>query len=206
MKRSFFILSLILIGGLSSIAQDQSVQVVYITKDYSTEVNPLCKELRDMFDFALKDKSQACVFYLANSTSPMIVKVNLPGDNRKDFDGIIDALMTKSETIINPSTDVKSITSLFDDIGLLDQSGTPYYQNVELIYYITPTFWELGYNEQIIAALYFALDLDADWADGYVNMSIYHNEHDDLTVDEAHPFGVRDLCFKHKFFLLSYGE
>lgn len=204
--RKFVILCLLFIGNHLCYSQRQSLQVVYITKDYTTEVNPLCKELRDMFEFAERDDTQAYVFYLANSTSPQIVKVNLPGDNRKEFDKIIDALMSKSETIINPSTDVRQLVSVFNDVGLLDQNGSNYYQSVELQFYVTPTFWDLGYNEQIIASTYFALDLDSEWADGYVNMSIFHNIHDGLEVGEDHPFGKNDLCHNYKFFLLSYGE
>jgi len=194
------------LGCIAAFSQTQTLQVIYITKDYTTEVNPLCQDLRDIYSFAEKDKSQAVVFYLANAASPLIVKVNLPGDNRKDFDSIIDALMTKSETIINASTDLHDLVSLFDEIELLDSDGQPAFQSAELIYYITPTFWELNYNEQLIAAAYFALDMDADWAKNYFSMSIYHNATDGLVVDERFPFGEKDLCGDYKFFLLTYSH
>lgn len=187
-------------------APSQSLQLIYITKDYTTEVNPLCSDLRDIFAFAEKETSQAVIFYLANSASPIIVKVNLPGDNRKDFDKIMDALMTKSETIINPNTDVNTIVNLFDKVELFDSSGSKVFNNVEMIYYITPTFWELGYNEQIIASTYFALDMDSPSAEGYISMSIYHNANDGLEVDEKLPFGEKNLCHNYKFFLLTYSN
>ena len=114
-------------------SQTQTLQVIYITKDYTTEVNPLCQELRDIYSFAEKERSQAVVFYLANAASPLIVKMNLPGDNRKDFDSIIDALMTKSETIINVSADLDGIVSLFNDIELLDSI----YFTLLSLYYIS---------------------------------------------------------------------
>lgn len=185
-------------------SQTQTLQVIYITKDYTTEVNPLCQELRDIYSFAEKERSQAVVFYLANAASPLIVKMNLPGDNRKDFDSIIDALMTKSETIINVSADLDGIVSLFNDIELLDSDGRPSFLNAEIIYYITPTFWELNYNEELIAAAYFALDMDSAWAKNYFSMSIYHNATDGLEYDEQYPFGKKDLCRNYKFYLLSY--
>ena len=200
---AFCLLGLTLVRAQSS---SQRLQVVYITKDYTTEVNPLCSELRDMFSFAEKDRNEAVVFYLANSTSPMIVRMNLPGDNRKDFDKVIDALMTKSETIINPTTDLRRLVGLFEEIPLLSVDGTKTFQNVEIIYYITPTFWELQYNEQIIASVYFALDMDADWAKDYFTMSIYHAASDGLTVDEKKPFGDKNLCAGYPFFLLTYSN
>ena len=208
MKKFCLLLALCFLGQAGAFAQTspQRLQVVYITKDYTTEVNPLCSELRDMFSFAEKDNNEALVFYLANSTSPMIVRMNLPGDNRKDFDKLIDALMTKSETIINPMTDLRRIVGLFEEIPILDQNGTKTFQNVELIYYITPTFWELQYNEQIIAAAYFSLDMDADWAKDYFSMSIYHAASDELTVDETKPFGDKNLCANYPFFLLTYSN
>ena len=201
-----FIVFLVSAVALSSQSASQALQVIYITKDYTTEVNPLCSELRDIFEFAEKDNSQAVIFYLANSSAPLIVKVNLPDDNRKDFDMIIDALMTKSETIINPSVDLTTLVGLFDEVELLDNGGEKNFSNVELIYYITPTFWELGYNEQIIASAYFALDMDSKWADGYMSMSIYHNAQDGLEVDSEHPFGEKNLCHNYKFFLLTYSN
>jgi hypothetical protein len=187
-------------------ASPQHLQVVYITKDYTTEVNPLCSELRDMYSFAEKDSNAAVVFYLANSTSPLIVRMNLPGDNRKDFDKLIDALMTKSETIINPMTDLRRIVGLFEEIPLLTTGGTKSFQDAEIMYYITPTFWELQYNEQIIASVYFSLDMDADWAKDYFTMSIYHAATDGLTVDESKPFGDKNLCANYPFFLLTYSN
>lgn len=208
MKRLFFVLILGFCGLFSTFAQGsfQRLQLVYITKDYTTEVNPLCSELRDMFSFAEKDSNEAIIFYLANSTSPQIVRMNLPGDNRKDFDKLIDALMTKSETIINPMTDLQKIVSLFDEMPVLGEDGTQNFQNVEILYYITPTFWELQYNEQIIASLYFSLEMDADWAKDYFTMSIYHAASDGLVVDESRPFGDRNLCAGYPFFLLTYSN
>ena len=202
---SFFLFSLLPV--LAS-AQTQTLQVFYVTKDYTTDVNPLCRDLRDMYSAAEKDPSQAVVFYLANSTSPMIVRMNLPGDNRKDFDKIIGALMTKSETIINPTTDLEGITHLFDEISLLDASGAPVFMSAEIRYYVTPTFWELGYNEQLIASAYFVLDMDADWAreNNYFDMSIYHTESDGLEADPKQPFGEKNLCYNYNFQLLTYSH
>ena len=208
MKRLFLLLTLCLLSLSSVFAQSgsQRLKVVYITKDYTTEVTPLCSELLDMFSFAEKDNNEATVFYLANSTSPQIVRMNLPGDNRKDFDKLFDALMTKSETIINPSTDLRKIVDLFEEIPVISENGTKNFQNVEILYYITPTFWELQYNEQLIASVYFSLEMDADWAKDYFTMSIYHAANDGLTVDESKPFGDKNLCFNYPFFLLTYSN
>lgn len=208
MKKLALIIVFCYLGLFGAFAQNSSqrLQVVYISKDYTTETNPLCSELRDMYSFAEKDNNEAVVFYLANSTSPLIVRINLPGDNRKDFDKLIDALMTKSETIINPTTDLQRLVELFEEIPILSDNGDRNYQNVEIVYYITPTFWELQYNEQIIASVYFSLEMDANWAKDYFSMSIYHAASDGLIVDEAKPFGDKNLCASYPFFLLTYSN
>lgn len=207
MKR-YVLLFILLLCPMVSFAQSQTLQVFYVTKDYSTEVNPLCRDLRDMYSAAERDPSQAVVFYLANSTSPMIVKMNLPGDNRKDFDDIIGSLMTKSETIVNPMTDLLGLVNLFDEIALLDEDGNHLFLNAEIRYYVTPTFWELDYNEQLIASAYFALEMDAPWAknDHYFDMSIYHCASDGLEVDSENPFGEKNLCYDYNFQLLTYSN
>ena len=147
-------------------------------------------------------------FFLANSTSPLIVRINLQEDNRKDFDKTIGALMAKSETIINPSVDLKTMISLFDDIQLLNSDGTPNFLSAEIRFYVTPTFWELGYNEQLIAATYFTLGMDEPWAktNHYFDMSIYHCASDGLEVDESSPFGEKNLCHNYDFQLLTYSN
>ena len=204
MKKLLTILLFTALFSHMALAQRQTLQVIYAAKDYTTDANVLCEQLKDIYSSALRDESQAVIFYLPNSTSPMIVKVNLPGDNRDSFENLIEALMTKSETIINPNTDLNGIVSLFNDVDVLDSEGSHAFLDVEILYYITPTFWDLGYNEAIIASAYFALEMDADWADGYFNMSIFHGESDDLVVDDEHPFGLKNLCKNYKFFLLTY--
>jgi hypothetical protein len=71
---------------------------------------------------------------------------------------------------------------------------------------VTPTFWELGYNEQLIASVYFVLGMDAPWAkdNHYFDMSVYHCDSDGLEVDASRPFGDKNLCYNFDFQLLSY--
>lgn len=206
MKKIISIIILVLCARLALSAQTQTLELVYITKDYTTEVGPLCRELMDIYKSAEKDKSQAVIFYLANSTSPLIVKVNLPGDNRDKINNIMDALISKSETVVNPMSDLRRFIDIFNQHEIITASGEPLFQSVDINYYVTPTFWELQYNEQLIAAAYFALGMDSSWADGYFSMSIYHNGDDGLVVDEKHPFGIRNLCKNYKFFLLTYSN
>ena len=203
MKRAF-ILTVSFLCSFALFAQEQSLQFYYIMKDHNIKVNPLVEELRDIFDFARVERTSAAIFYLANWDEPIIVKVNLPGDNQKDMDKLFEALVTKSETTVNPSSDLAMISKLFDDIPLVKPDGSRAFSRVEFNYYVTPTFWDLSYNEQVIAALYFIMDMDADWAEDYVTMSILHQEGDGLTVNPTLPFGPNDLCVGYHFQVLTY--
>lgn len=204
MRRFALTLACALSFLLSAFGQEQSLQFYYIMKDHHIKVNPLVEEIQDIYDFARVDRNSAAIFYLANWDEPIVVKLNLPGDNRNDMDKIFEALMTKSETTVNPSSDLETISGLFDDLPLVKEDGTKAFSRVEFNYYVTPSFWDLSYNEQIVAALYFVMDMDADWARNYVFMSILHQEGDGLSVNEDQPFGPADLPVGYKFQVLTY--
>ena len=203
MKRVLCILC-VLLSGLSLKAQNQALQLCYITKDYNTRVNPLVNELRDIYEVARQDPEMAVVFYLADWDTPIIVKVNLPGDNRADMEKIYEALVTKSETAVNPRTDLEKLPAIFEEIPLRTASGLPAFSEAEFRFYVTPTFWELYYNEQVISSLWYVMEFDQDWARGYVSYAIFHQSGDGLEPDPKAPFGLMDLCYHYDFQLLTY--
>ena len=204
MRKAILLTALCFAALQTVFGQDQSLQCYYIMKDHNIKVNPLVEEIRDIYDFARVDQNSAAIFYLANWDEPIIVRLNLPGDNRNDMDLIFEALMTKSETTVNPSSDLKKISGLFNEIPLISEDGQKRFSRVEFNYYVTPSFWELSYNEQIIAALYFVLEFDATWARDYVSMSILHQEGDGLSVNNRQPFGPADLPVGYRFQVLTY--
>lgn len=185
-------------------AQNSSFQFLYITKDYNTKVNPLIEEIKDIYDFVRGDSSCGAIFYLPDRDTPIVVKVNLPGDNHKDIDRIFSALVTKSETAVNPSADLKRIPELLEEHPLLSPAGRTLFTEVEFRFYVSPTFWELFYNEQVIASLWFILELDQAWARNYVSLNVFHQKGDGLVPDAKQPFGPMDLCANYKFQLLTY--
>ena len=195
-----FILALLCWMGF---AQNSSLQFLYITKDYNTMVNPLIEEIEDFYNYAIGDPSRATIFYLADWDTPVIVRVNLPGDNRKDIDKLYSTLITKSEVSSYPLVDIALITSIFEKYPLRS-GGKKLFSDVELRYYPSPTFWSLSYNEQVIASLWFIMEFDQPWARNYVDMNIFHQDGDGLEPDFDHPFGPKDLCANYNFQLLTY--
>jgi hypothetical protein len=197
---SFFLLSTAAVLS----AQTKSFQLFYITKDYTTQVTPLCEWLRERYEMGRRDHTQCNIFYLANAENPIVVRQNFEKDNSADFDKIMDALVTKSETRIYPQVDVPELLDIFSKNDIVNKTGRKLYQGCELYFMITPTFWNLQYNETIFATLYYALELDSDWAKGYVGINIYHNEDDGLEPDMNAPFGTLYTCENYDFQLLAY--
>ena len=86
MKR---LLSILLLGflTLSVRAQDistseQTLEFYYIAHDRTSPVGKICDFIKERQKEATYYKDLAMIFYLANGDAPMIVRMNLPGDNR----------------------------------------------------------------------------------------------------------------------------
>ena len=184
-------------------AQSQSLELIYIAHDRTTPVNALCERLTEVYDYAAQDESMAVIFYLANADAPRIVKMNLPDDNRGDFADLLGELRYKSAHEIYVEVDQEAIIGLFDETDFLDVNGRPAFTSFKLTWYDNPSFGQQGYNESLIAFLYFTLSLDS-LPGRYFNMEIWHARDDGLKYNEKMPFGPRNLCAKFPFFLLEY--
>ena len=202
MKRlCIFLLSCLL--PLSALSQTQSLEFVYVAHDRTTPVNALCERLTEIHDYAMQDESMAVIFYLANADAPRIVRMNLPGDNRDDLGGLLGEIRYKSAHEIFPDVDQEEIVRLFDEVDFLNDSGNPSFTSFKMTWSVNPTFWSLGYNESLIARLFFTLDLGS-LSGGYFNMEVWHARNDGLKYDEEMPFGPKNLCGDYPFFLLEY--
>ena len=111
MKR---LLSILLLGflTLSVRAQDistseQTLEFYYIAHDRTSPVGKICDFIKERQKEATYYKDLAMIFYLANGDDPMIVRMNMPGDNREDFQDIINALQQQMSHDINPRDDVR---------------------------------------------------------------------------------------------------
>ena len=152
---------------------------------------------------ALTSPDMATVFYLPNcgeNNEPIVVKLNLDGDNRDDFKAIISELRLKSAHEIFADIDYANIVNLINQHDFISDDGQPIYSSVLFCWYVNPDFWQFGYNEKLIAALYFNLELDK-YKD-YVTTNILHAAGDGLQINKQQPFGSKNIC-KNMFFLLQ---
>lgn len=201
MKRLFYILFAALIS-FSASAQTQSFEFYYIAHDRTTPVAELCNRLEQVYEIALSYEDYAVIFYLPNYDDPKIVKVNLPGDNRDDFKNIISELRLKPAHEIFPDIDYANIIDLVNKHDFIDDAGNPQYTSALFCWYVNPDFWQFSYNEELIASLYFNLELDK--YRGYVETQIWHASGDGIKINPKYPFGTKNLCRKMNFMLQQY--
>ena len=123
MKR-LCIIFLTMLASLSLAAQKQSFEFYYIAHDRTTPVSELCNRLEQVYETALSYEDYAVIFYLPNYDAPITVKVNLPGDNRKDFKNIISELRLKPSHEIFADVDYQNIINLINAHDFIDDAGT----------------------------------------------------------------------------------
>lgn len=187
-----------------SVAQGRTLRFVYITHDENTVTQKLIYVLRDYYNDALNYPDQrAVVFYLSNGNYPEIVRVNTANENPKDFDRIVAELQGKRSHDVDVETDIENIQRIFNEIEA-SGGGEPVFENVEWDWYINSTFWALGYNESVIAALSWIMEMPSLVANGYLDLKFYYDENDILPVDDEHPFGQKGLMDGINFIPLTY--
>ena len=188
--------------GVEASAQSKSLEFYYIAHDRETPVADLCDRLEEAYEMARTYDDIATIFYLPNFDQPKVVKVNLPGDNREEFQDLISELRLKVAHEIFPENDYRTILSLLNEHDFVDEYGNQTYTSVTFCWYVNREFWLFRYNEEIIASLYFVLELDK--YEGYVTSQFWYPSDVRMDVDQEKPFGNMNLCGKMNFMLLPY--
>lgn len=207
MKRFILlILCAMTLGSLYAQSQ-QELRFVYIAHDEETPTNRLCERLKTIYNDALElPENFAAIFYLANNSQPIIVKVNTKDDNPQDFPHLIHALQNSRYHDADPRVDVDKIIEILsiEQNDIITETGQPRYAAVEWAYYVNSTFWRLGLNESIIANLYWIFEMEQLASQNYPFISVWYPRGRDLGVNEKLPFGSKQLCKSMKFRPLQY--
>lgn len=196
MKRIVVIIAAVFLAITSLSAQDKSMQTlnfIYITHSPRTQTDRLIYHLREYYGRVLRVKMPT-IFYLTNGRQPVIVQVNTPNDNRKDFGEIVYQLQSMRSHSVNPQTDVRRIMELFDEFGVVDDLGNVQYARVEWNYFVDSAFWQAGHNESVIARLYWVLDMYKMELQNRLKINIRYGTKDPLPIKEQNPYGAKNLC------------
>ena len=191
MKKLIYVI-LGFIAYVSASAQTQSLEFHYIAHDRTTPVTRLCKMLEQVYDEAVCNDRHAVIFYMPNYSQPIVVKINLPEDNRDDFKTILSELILKPAHTIYGDFEYANLLDFFNRNDFINEDGTHVYSSVLFNWYVNPSFWKYGYNEDLIASLYF--DMEFNRYPEYVKTRILHAEEDGLVINKEYPFGTKNLC------------
>ena len=198
MKRLSFFFSLfclLLAVNMPVMAQDevdatpskQTFRFVYTAMDTSIPLQALLKDLQDAYNHALLEGP--AIFYLANGSEPIIVKVNTSDDNRDDFEGkLLKWLKQNTSSTVDGSYDKCKILELLSENNYVDNERNLIYGNTGFEFHVGQSFWNMTNNEVLIAELFFELDLSFFLANDSFSFNVICPR--SIEIDEKHPFGV----------------
>ena len=162
------------------LSSEKAFQFVYIAQDHSMNVQALLDKLRDDYNHAIMDGPT--IFYFSRGTSPLIVKVNFPDDNRVEFEETLLPKVTEQESpSVDGNIDKKQIIALLRDNNFV-------YRRTDFKFYVGQSFWTMGNNEAVIASLYFVLDIINYIGDETFNLNVYCPRN--IELGNNTPFGV----------------
>ncbi|MBR0048664.1 MAG: hypothetical protein IJP74_04995 [Prevotella sp.] len=198
MKRLSLIFTLLCLALLSStptMAQDeaettpskQTFRFVYTAMDPSIPLQALLKDLQDAYNHALLEGP--AIFYLANGSEPIIVKVNMSDDNRDDFEErLLNWLRQNTSSSVDGSYDKQRILELLKEYNFVDNERNLIYGSTYFVFNVGQSFWTMSNNEVLIAAMYFELDLSFYLANDRFRFNVICPR--SIEIDENNPFGI----------------
>ena len=131
--------------------------------------------------------------------SSIVATIGLGRDDSQAFGQIINILQTSTYNNVDVSRDLENIVDIFDSVDFLDEEGKFKYQSMVWDFFINQSFWDLGYNDKIIAGLCYVLDIDGI-PEGCFRIRIQYPGAGDLNYDMTKPLGQRLDCSRISMF------
>ena len=190
--------------------QYKSFSLVYIDHEAADAVDVISQRLRDMKDDA-DQYNNSYIFYLANGEQPIIVKYNMGEDATEDFNNLLGELNNAIFHSVDPNTDMKNLMDLFNQYDFVDEKGNPKYYSTIMDFYVGADFWTLGYNESILANLYFLLDVptlkvNGDAVGKEFLFRVNASKGNYPKYEEGKPFGEKNLAGVNSVIIMQYTE
>ena len=199
LKMSFFI-SLLLLYCISSNAQKNSTEeynlrIIYIDHEPSLPSGEIIKYIRNQRRNA-REMKNSLIIYMPNNETPFISLTNLKSkdgsyESQEAFDRICEALNTPFHGK-EPIFDRNYIINLFDDYNIVNKEGKINFASVRMQFYLTSEFWKQGYNESIVAPIFFAIN-GKELLKQNFNFDVYINPNDKPVYPSNAPFGETNL-------------
>lgn len=186
--------------------EDHNIKVIFIDHEPSLRVNDVITQLREIRTQALEN-DHAVIFYMPNNQEPYISMVNVgdKDDARTSDDAFGDLCYALNQPSHNKDAyfDRKRFVDLFSEFNIIQSDGKIGFRNVRVEFWLTDEFWQLGYNESIVAPIYFALDvpklIEQEFVfDAYLEIQTLKK------IDQKHPFGLKNLSQINKMGVNEY--
>lgn len=175
-------------GETESVSKaDQSFSFVYIAQDNTLDSKEIKKKLDAAWSRAVQDNPT--IFYLARGMEePIVVKVSVPGDdNRGDYDEVLVPALDEESFGVDGQRDKERILRLLQSYEFIGADKNPLYKETFFEFHIGQNFWTDGFNEILLASLFFELNIMKYIPDGF-----HFNVFCPKTVsynEDAGPFG-----------------
>lgn len=196
MKRLLLIfLSLLTLMSLWA-SDARNIKFVYIAHDIETPIRELKNKLDQHRNRALQDPYYQVIFYLANQGRPIIVQINPIEYNDDDYKALIQELYERDYHNPQPDVDLEYIVDLFQnlEIGINDLMVN----ELSMEFFVTPDFFTQGFNETVIARLYYVLALDDLHSENKVEnftLEVFYPEGNEPKYSKEDPFGPMNLGY-----------
>lgn len=139
----------------------QNLIFIYAVHDEYTAVTNLVEVIKSAYDQAVRNEDRLIV-YIPNLNKPLVIQVNTPTDTIDSEIALGEVITELRDKVSHPMRikfDIKKILELFEENEFLNEDGNLAFREVQFTMYITSKFWKDGYNERVIPALYFSLDV-----------------------------------------------
>ena len=179
---------------------------VYIAHEENDPVDIISRRLKEMKDNA-DQYGNSYIFYLSNESCPIIVKYNLKGGNPQDFNKLIGELNNSISHTVDLVTDLDSICSLINRYDFIDEKGHLKYYSAVMDFFVGADFWTLGFNENLLAKLYFLLDVPAlkkKNKEFLFRVNAFKGNYPHYT--KGQPFGEKNLMGINNEIILQYAN
>lgn len=173
---------------------DKNIRVVYIEHNLATDVPALLKILGEFMNDTYYD---GAVFYLSNGSESKMLKYNVDDNSntREEFDAMLGQLNSGLYHNVDAQTDLDNLVRIFDDLDIVDEDNKLKAKSLEVLFYVTGNYFELGLHQAVIAPLFSILDIPHITPAGDVQFQVLYSPDDSgkefLTRPE--PFGKEDI-------------
>ncbi len=183
---------------------DKQFNFIYIAHDVTTPVAHLVTRLREVYRDAIQFNNEV-LFYLANGLEPVLVRVNMPGDNRDDFDNVLIAeLQIRNSHETFADLDIDNMMKVLYEDDFVNGQNELLYTSCFFDFYVGNSFWKLGNNKSVIAAMYFTLGaqkFERQQKEFFFN--VFYPSNDTIEYAEGEPFGGWNIDNMNKKVLLK---